>query len=117
MSDCMIVDQSSPLCGWRGEYFPSVTAQGGTGVIVIASSQGGAKTTASVDDTKRPTLAELIKSQESLHKDNVGPKAHIRAELLKPKALDTAAIVRHLGMSLLPECVRCQSWGRKKGNF
>ena len=84
LGDCMIVDESSPLCDdVESTPTPSVTVQGNTGTTgvgcgsggtcgtVVASSQGDPKETASasVDDTKSPTLADLIKSQESLRKD------------------------------------------------
>ncbi|KAL0584516.1 hypothetical protein ABG067_005695 [Albugo candida] len=53
-----------------------------------------ATATASVDDTKGPTLAEIIKSQESLRKDQARALAKFRVELSKPKASDIEAILQ-----------------------
>ena len=48
---------------------------GGTCGTITASSQGEPKVTARVDDTKRPALAEIMKSQETLRKDRARAKA------------------------------------------
>ena len=66
LGDCMIVDESSPLCDdVESTPTPSVTVQGNTGTTgvgcgtggtcgtVVASSQGDSKATASVDDNKK----------------------------------------------------------------
>lgn len=52
-----------------------MTVQGGNGGTITASSQGEPKVTARVDDTKRPALAEIMKSQETLRKDRARAKA------------------------------------------
>ena len=101
LGDCMIVDESSPLCDdVESTPTPSVTVlvntgttgvgcgTGGTCGTVVASSQDDPKATASVDDTKSPTLADLIRSQESLRKDQARARAKFRVELPKPKASD-----------------------------
>ena len=109
LGDCMIVDESSPLFDdVETTPTPSVTVQGNTGTTgvgcgtggtsgtVVASSQSDPKATAtaSVDDTKGPTLAEIIKSQESLRKDQARARAKFLVELPKPKASDVESIMR-----------------------
>ena len=76
----------------RGEYpTTGVTAQVNADGTVNASSRSGAKATASVDETKRPTLAEPFKSDESTRKDSDRAKAQYRVELPKTKSSNFAA--------------------------
>ena len=102
--DSMIVDESSPLCDdVESTLTYGVTVQGktgttdlecGTGGTVIASSQVDPKATASVYDTKSPTLADLIKSQESLRKERTRAPARYRVERAEPNSLDIEDIRR-----------------------
>ena len=98
LGDCMIVDESSPLCDdVEINPTPSETVQGGTGgtdVRTTASLQASGPVTKKVDTKKIPTLAELLKSQESLRKDKARVKAQYRVELAKPKASDIEAIMQ-----------------------
>lgn len=98
----MVADVSSPLCDdAESTPTPSVTVQGtsgstsgidGTCGTVTASSQGDPNATTSVDDTKILTLAEILKSQETLREDAARAKTHDRVELSKPKSSDIAPI-------------------------
>ncbi|KAL0584527.1 hypothetical protein ABG067_005706 [Albugo candida] len=109
LGDCMIVGESSPLCDdVESTPTPSVTVQRTTGTTGVGCGTGGASgtvvapahgdqkatATASVDDTKSPTLADLIKPQESLRKDQARARAKFRVELPKPKASDIESIMR-----------------------
>lgn len=51
----------------------------GCGGTASDSSQGGPKVTSIGDDKNRPTLADIIRSQESLLKD----KARVRVNFLR----------------------------------
>ena len=108
LGDCMIVDESSPLCDdVESTPTPSVTVHVNTGITgvgcgtsstcgtVVASSQGDSKATASVDDSKSPTLADLIKSQESLRKDQATARAgEISRGAPKAEAPDVEVILQ-----------------------
>lgn len=67
---------------------PSVTIKGGKGGtygIVTASSQGNAKEIASVDESKHPSLTDIIRSHESLRKKKDRIRALYHVKLQKPK--------------------------------
>nr|CCA23595.1 AlNc14C200G8656 [Albugo laibachii Nc14] len=108
LGDSMIVDQSSSRCDCVVSPTP-VTVQGGVektasesvqsgigrvGTLTAVSSQDGGKSTSSVDEGKPPTLADLLKSKESLRKDKIKAKAQYRVELPQSKASDIAAIMK-----------------------
>nr|CCA19827.1 AlNc14C80G5239 [Albugo laibachii Nc14] len=76
-------------------YCTFTAAQSRTcGTCATSTSQTRTRATASEDKPERPTLADLIKSKESLRKDKAREKSQYRVELPKPKASDIKAIVQ-----------------------
>nr|CCA20180.1 AlNc14C87G5575 [Albugo laibachii Nc14] len=96
LGDCMLVDESPLLCD-DAESTPRRMLQGGLGdvnALPTAPSQVGGNAKKIVDEFESPTLADLLKSQESLRKDKARAKAQYRVELPKPKASDIKAIMK-----------------------
>lgn len=61
-------------------------AQSGTFCHTATSSLRSRKVIPSVDKTSSPTLADLIRSQKSMHKKKSRAEAHNRLEIRKPRA-------------------------------
>nr|CCA23005.1 AlNc14C176G8117 [Albugo laibachii Nc14] len=109
-SRCDGVERSTPAMVQSGVGSPTpVTVQGGVekttsetvqtgigcmGTHTAVSLQDGGKSTSSVDEGKPPTLADLLKSKESLRKDKIKAKAQYCVELPQPKASDIEAIMK-----------------------
>ena len=94
----MIVDELSPLCDdvviIRTLFETVQVGTGGNDVRITASSHGSGTVPKKGDTIKVQTMAELLKSYESLRKDKTQAKAQLRVEFPKTKASNVKAIIQ-----------------------
>nr|CCA22214.1 AlNc14C147G7433 [Albugo laibachii Nc14] len=98
LGDCMLIEESSSLGDdVNRTHISGVTVQGVTGgkcATTAAPAQGTYPGYCNCGSPKRPTLVDLIKSNESLRKDKERAKARYRVELPKPKASAIEAMLQ-----------------------